>query len=99
MSHGALTVLLVIVVHQFDDHFGIGLAVERIAMLQQLILQLLIVFDDTIMDTDHLGLHLTRARTCAVAGYMRMRICDAGLSMRCPTGVTVVVKLFCNTFG
>ena len=57
-------------------------------MLQQLILQLLIVFDDTVMNTNNLRFNLTRARTCAVAGNMRMRIGDAGLSMRCPAGMS-----------
>ena len=57
-------------------------------MLQQLILQLLIVFDDAVMNTNNLRFNLTGTRTCAVAGNMRMRIGDAGLSMRCPAGVT-----------
>ena len=47
-------ILFIIVVHQFDDYFGVRLAVERISVLQQLFLQLGIVFNDTVMHTDNL---------------------------------------------
>ena len=53
-STGPRLYFLIIVVHQFDDHFGVCLAVERISVLQQLFLQLGIVFNDTVMHTNNL---------------------------------------------
>ena len=49
----AEVVLLIIVVHQLDDYFGIRLAVKSITVLQQLFLQFDIVFNDTIMNADY----------------------------------------------
>ena len=50
---GSQIILSIIVVYQLDDHFSIRLAVEGIAMFQQLFLQLGIVFNDTIMNADY----------------------------------------------
>ena len=59
-------VLFIIIVHQFDDHFSVRLAVERIAMLQQLFFQLSIVFNDTVMYANDLRLHCAGTRTGTV---------------------------------
>ena len=62
----AEVVLLIIVVHQLDDHFGIRLAVERIAMLQQFFFQFSIVLDDAVMYANDLRLHCAGTRTGTV---------------------------------
>ena len=49
-------ILLIIVVHQLDDHFGIRLAIKRIAVFQQLFFQFSIVLDDTVMYANDLRL-------------------------------------------
>ena len=80
-------VLLIIVVHQLDDHFGIRLAVERIAMLQQFFFQFSIVLDDAVMYANDLRLHCAGTGTTTVTGNMRMRIRLARLTVGCPTGM------------
>ena len=62
----AKVVLFIIVINQFNNYFRIGLAVERIAMFQQLFFQLGIVLDDTVMYANDLRLHCTRTRTGTV---------------------------------
>ena len=53
-------ILLIIVAHQLDDHFGVGLAVESVAMLQQLFFQLGIILNNSVMYTDNLIFYRTR---------------------------------------
>ena len=60
---GAKVILLIIVINQFNNYFRIGLAVERIAMFQQLFFQLGIVLDDTVMYANDLRLHCARTRS------------------------------------
>ena len=43
----AQIILFKIIIHQFDDYFSIRLAIESIAVLQQLFFQLRVVFDNT----------------------------------------------------
>ena len=63
---GAKVILLIIVINQFNNYFRIGLAVERIAMFQQLFFQLGIVLDDTVMYANDLRLHCARTRSGTV---------------------------------
>ena len=81
-------ILLIVIINQFNDHFCIGLAVERIAMLQQLFLQFGIVLDDTIMYTDDLRFDWTRTRSAAVTRNMRMRIGLTWFTVCCPAGMS-----------
>ena len=90
----AEVVLLIIVVHQLDDHFGIRLAVKRIAVFQQLFFQLSIVLDDTVMNTDNLRFNRARTRTATVTGNMRMCIRLARLTVGCPTGMANTTSSF-----
>ena len=84
---GTDAVFLVVVVHKLYDHFSICLAVESISMLQELILQLLIVFNDSIVDSHHFRFHFPASGGSAVSRYMGMGIGYAGLSMGGPSGV------------
>ena len=63
---GAKVILFIIVINQFNNYFRIGLAVERIAMFQQLFFQLSIVLDDTVMYANDLRLHCARTRSGTV---------------------------------
>ena len=71
---GADLILLVVVVHQLDGHFCVRLAVELIAVLEQLVLQLLVVLDDPVVYAHNEGLHRSGAGPGAVAGDMGVRI-------------------------
>ena len=90
----AEVVLLIIVVHQLDDHFGIRLAVERIAMLQQFFFQFSIVLDDAVMYANDLRLHCAGTGTATVTGNMRMCIRLARLTVGCPTGMANTTSSF-----
>ena len=90
----AEVVLLIIVVHQLDNHFGIRLAVKRIAVFQQLFFQLGIVLDDTVMNTDNLRFNRARTGTATVTGNMRMCIRLARLTVGCPTGMANTTSSF-----
>ena len=72
--NGANFILFIVVVHQLDHHLCVGLAVELVAVLEKLLLQLGIVFDDAVVDAHHLGLHAAGAGAGAVAGDMGMGI-------------------------
>ena len=87
-SMGPRLYFFIIVVHQFDDHFGICLAVERIAMLQQFFFQLGVVLNDAVVNTHDLRFYRTRTGTAAVTGNVRMCIGLARLTMCCPARMT-----------
>ena len=72
---GADLVLLVIIIHQLDGHFRVRLAVELIAVLEQLVLQFLVVLDDTVVNAHNKGLHRSGSGSRAVSRYMGMRVC------------------------
>ena len=72
-----LRILLVVVVDHLDRDLGIGLGVERIALLDELFALLLIILDDAVMDGDDI----------AVVARMRMRIDSRGFAVRCPAGM------------
>ena len=57
-------------------------------MLQEFILQLLIVFNDSIVDSHHFRFHFSASGCPAVSRYMGMGVGYAGLSMGGPSGVT-----------
>ena len=86
--HGAELVFLVIVVDQLDDHLGIGLGIEGIAVPQELGLELGIVLDNAVVDADDTGLDRAGAGAGAVAADMRMGVGLAGLAVGGPAGMT-----------
>lgn len=79
---------------QLDDHFGIRLAIKRIAMLQQLIFQFIIVRDDATMYTNDIKLYCARIRTGTVAWNTRMYICLTRLTVGSPMDMTDITGSF-----
>ena len=73
----SLSVLFIVVVHEVDGDLGIGLAVELIALLQELILDFLEVFDDAVVNRDHL----------MMKAHMRVGVGLGWLAMGRPAGV------------
>ena len=85
---GADLVLLVIIVNQLNGHFRVRLAVELIAVLEQLVLQFLVVLDNTVVHAHNKGLHRSGSGTRAVARDMGMRVCLRRVTMSSPARVT-----------
>ena len=80
-------VLLIIIVHQLDDDFCVGLGIEGVAVAQELCFQLGEILDDPVVDSDHLCLHFPRAGAGAVAADMRVGVGLAGFSVCRPAGM------------
>ena len=76
--HRGALVFLVVIVDELDGHFRIGRGVEGIALLAKLVLQLLIVLDNSVVDAHHIE----------VIGAVGMGIFLRGLPMGGPAGVT-----------
>ena len=74
----AFPILFIVVVNEFDDALGIGLGVELIAVSLELVPDLLIVFDDTVVDTDDR----------VVIRVVRMRVGLRGSTVGRPAGMT-----------
>ena len=74
----SMLVLFIVVVNQLNGNLGISLRIEGIAVMQQLFLQLLIVFDNTVVYGNYI----------AISTCMRMRISFGRLAMGCPSGMT-----------
>ena len=74
----SMLVLFIVVVNQFNGNLGISLRIEGIAVMQQLFLQLLIVFDNTVVYSNYI----------AISTCMRMRISFGRFAMGCPSGMT-----------
>ena len=74
----SMLVLFIVVVNQFNGNLGISLRIEGITVMQQLFLQLLIVFDNTVVYGNYI----------AISTCMRMRISFGRLAMGCPSGMT-----------
>ena len=91
---GTQIILFIIVIHQLDDYFGVRLAIEGIAMFQQLFFQLCIILDDTVMNANHFRLYCTGAGTAAIARNVRMCIGLARLTMCCPASMTNTTSSF-----
>ena len=51
-AQGAFAILFIIVIDEFDDALGIGLRVEPVAVSLQLVADLFIVLDDTVVNAD-----------------------------------------------
>ena len=73
----SLSVLFIVVVHEVDGDLGIGLAVELVALLQELVLDLLEVLDDAVVDRDHL----------MMKAHMRVGVGLGWLAVGRPAGV------------
>ena len=71
---GAALILLVVVVHELDGDLGIRLGLEAIAVLLQLLAQLLMVLDDAVVHRD--DRHVVAA--------VRVRVALRGLAVRGP---------------
>ena len=93
--HRCVGVFFVIVVDELYGYLGIRVGVEVVALAQQLVPELLIVFDDAVVD----GYHVP------VVGAVGMGVVFAGLSMGSPAGVAdaagsrqgqAVVRFFCQ---
>ena len=72
-----LAILLVVEINQLHQHLGIGSTLKLIALLDELFLQYLVVFDDTIMHQRQVTTH----------AHMRMRIGSRRLTMGSPAGM------------
>ena len=73
----SLSVLFIVIVHEVDGDLGIGLAVELVALLQELILDFLEVLDDAVVDRDHL----------MMKAHMRVGVGLGWLAVGRPAGV------------
>ena len=87
-------VLFVVVIDEFYHNFRIGFGIEAVVMAQELRFQLHIVFDNTVVDTDHVGFHRSGTGTGAVAADMRMGVGLAGFAVGCPAGVADAAGAF-----
>ena len=86
--NGTDFVFFIVVVHQLDYHLGIGLTVKLVAMLEKLLLQFRVVFNNSVVDAHHLGLHLPGSGAGAVAGHMGMGVDLRGHAVGSPAGVS-----------
>ena len=80
-------IFFIVIVDQLDDDFGIRLGIEAVVVAKQLGFQLDIVFDDAVVDADHVGFDRPGAGACAVPADMRVRVGLAGLAMGRPAGM------------
>ena len=76
--HRSVLVFLVIVIDELHCHFGICGRIELIVLAKKLILQFLIILNNTIVNADHIS----------IIGGMGMGICLRRFPMGGPTGVT-----------
>ena len=53
--HRGVGVFFIVVIDELHGHFRIGGGVEGIALAQELFPQLLIVFDNAVVDGDHIA--------------------------------------------
>ena len=74
----SMLVFFIVVVNQLNGNLGISLRIEGVTVMQQLFLQLLIVFDNTVVYGNYI----------AISTCMRMRISFGRLTMGCPSGMT-----------
>ena len=82
--YGIVGVFFVVVVHQLDQHLGIGLAVERIAVPDHLVRQFLIVLDYAIVNADDVGIVFAGAGALKHIADVRMGVDLAGFSVGGP---------------
>ena len=75
--HRGVGVFFIVVIDELHSHFRIGGGVEGIALAQELFPQLLIVFDNAVVNGDHI----------AVVRAVGMGVFLAGFAMGGPTGV------------
>ncbi len=68
-------ILFIIVVNKLDSYLGIGCGVEGVALLGELCTQLLIVLDDTVVNTDNIS----------VIRVVRVSVSFVRLSVSCPS--------------
>ena len=85
--NGAQIILFIVIVHQLDQHLGVGLAVEGVAVFQQLGAQLGVVFNNAVVYAHHFRFHRARAGMRAVARNMGVCVHHAGLAMGGPAGM------------
>ena len=52
-----LAVLLIVEVNEVAQHLGVGLALESIASVDELVFELLVVLDDAVVNQHHLAAH------------------------------------------
>ena len=76
--HRSMLVFLVIVIDELHCHFGVCGRIELIALAKKLILQFLVILNDTIVNTDHIS----------ILRGMWMGVGLRRLPMGSPTGVT-----------
>ena len=76
--HGGVGILFVVIIHQFDGHFRVRAGIEGVALPQELFLQLLIIFNDAVMDADNKS----------VVTFVGMGVQLAGFAVGGPAGVT-----------
>ena len=76
--HRSMLVFLVIVIDELHCHFGICGRIELIVLAKKLILQFLIILNNTIVNADHIS----------IIGGMWMGICLRRFPVGSPTGVT-----------
>ena len=76
--HRSMLVFLVIVIDELHCHFGVCGRIELIVLAKKLILQFLIILNDTIVNADHISI---------IRG-MGMGICLRRFAVGRPTGVT-----------
>ena len=76
--HRSMLIFLVIVIDELHCHFGICGRIELIALAKKLILQFLVILNNTIVNTYHIS----------IIGGMGMGICLRRFAMGGPTGVT-----------
>ena len=76
--HRSMLIFLVIVIDELHCHFGVCRRIELIALAKKLILQFLVILNDTIVNTDHIS----------IIGSMGMSICLRRFPVGSPAGVT-----------
>ena len=74
----SMLIFFIVVVNQLNGNLGISLRIEGVAIVHQLFLQLLIVFDNTVVYGNYI----------AICTGMRMRISFGRFAMGCPSGMT-----------
>mgnify|MGYP000747894661 CR=1 FL=1 len=73
-----MLIFLIIVIDELHCHFGVCGRIELIALAKKLILQFLVILNNTIVNTDHIS----------IIGSMRMSICLRRFPVGSPTGMT-----------
>ena len=75
--HRGALVFLVVIVDEFHRHLGVGGGIKAVALFGQLVFQLLVVFDDTVVHRHHVH----------VVAAMGVSVGLAGLAVGGPAGV------------